>query len=150
MRMLVADGMLDEVERDEYIRSYDPLDHFSGTRIWILLPSHVRQGDVFIVTYTFSPGFPHPFSVSSPLLRLSDSEYLARMDGMLHACSRLPEYFQSHPLESPSSSTDNPYSWTHGMEGQDWIKVIGHSPEKLRKFAIGISVGAPLTLYPTP
>lgn len=74
---------------------------------------------------------------------LSDfTQNSCRMDDMLHAAwSRMPEYFKSHPLESPSSPTHNPYSWTYGMEGQDWIKVIGRTPENMRKFAIGISVG---------
>ena len=62
------------------------------------------------------------------------------MDDTLHTWARMPEYFQSHPLESPSSPTRNPYSWTFGMEGQDWIKVMGRTPENMRKFAIGISV----------
>ncbi|KAF6229692.1 hypothetical protein HO173_011338 [Letharia columbiana] len=89
--------------------------------------------------------FPHPFSMSSPLLRLSDSEYSTLQGWTICCtpCSRLPEYFKSHPLESPSSPTHNPYSWTYGLEGQDRIKAVGRSPEKLRKFAIGISVGTP-------
>ena len=65
------------------------------------------------------------------------------MDNVLLTWSRIPEYFKSHPLESPLSSTHNPLSWTHGMEGQEWIKVVGRTPEKMRKFAIGISVSMP-------
>lgn len=59
---------------------------------------------------------------------------------MLPVWSRMPEYYKTHPLESPSSPTHNPYSWTNGMEGQDWIKVIGRTPESMRRFAVGISV----------
>lgn len=91
---------------------------------------------MFIDEHThFSASFSSHFCFS---VRLTLCAH-CRMDEMLPVWSRMPEYYKTHPLESPSSPTHNPYSWTNGMEGQDWIKVIGRTPESMRRFAVGIS-----------
>ena len=53
---------------------------------------------------------------------------------------KLGEYYKTHELRSPYSPTRNPYSWAHGMEGQNWFHVMGRNPDQLQKFAVATSV----------
>lgn len=52
---------------------------------------------------------------------------------------RFPEYFKTHALEAPRSSTHNPLTWNFDMEGSPWFLAVSRSPEKARDFAIAMT-----------
>ena len=52
---------------------------------------------------------------------------------------RLGEYYQGKEVKAPEDPKYNPYTWTHGMEGQDWIAVATRNPENLKLFAKAFS-----------
>ncbi|KAK3173586.1 hypothetical protein OEA41_006918 [Lepraria neglecta] len=100
MRILIAAGVFEEVQQDEY--------------------KHTRHSISLL-----EPGYGEFFEIM--------------VDDLFYTWSRLPEYFESHRLESPSSPTHNPRSWSYGMEGHDWATVVARTPEKLEKFNIAMS-----------
>lgn len=84
------------------------------------------------------------YALTRRSLNLSDPSYANWVEyfqeDVFGTFAKLHTYYSSHPLESPTSPCYNPYSWAFDMEGQDFISVAGRTPEKLRKFSIGISV----------
>ena len=86
-------------------------------------------------------------SLHRSILIPDQTTYYLRADGALNSFSRLAEYFESHPLESPSSPTHNPLSWAFDMEGQDWAAITARTPENLEKFNRSMNVSTPQFLH---
>ncbi|KAF1983630.1 S-adenosyl-L-methionine-dependent methyltransferase [Aulographum hederae CBS 113979] len=65
--------------------------------------------------------------------------YEVLLGDIMTIMSRLREYYATHPLETPTSRTHNPFSWSFGAEGTEWPQIFAAHPDIQRKFSIGMS-----------
>lgn len=52
----------------------------------------------------------------------------------MNPMTRLNNYFNDRELRTPTNPKHNPLSWSHGMDGSDWMVISSRDPERLERF----------------
>ena len=55
-------------------------------------------------------------------------------DILFRPLERLPDYFEGKDLRDPTDATHNPLSWSHDMDGTDFIAISVRDKERLDRF----------------